>query len=219
MIELDRVGCRIGGRWALEDVTLRVEAGELVGLEGPNGGGKSLLLAVCATLVRPDAGRVVIAGQDARSRAAAVRAVVGYVGESVGFYPDMTVGEDLEFFGRASRLTRADAAAAARAILGRLGLLPAAGVRMAEASRGLLRKIALARALVHQPRVLLLDDPGSGVDADGCAALWRELRRHVEDGGAALVAGGDGDLLRHARRIAVLREGRLHQEPSLVEPA
>jgi len=215
VIRLESVGCRIGGTWALQGASLHVRAGELVGLTGPNGGGKSLLLAICATLVRADAGEVVIAGHDARTRPRRVRGAIGHVPESVGFYPDMTLRQDLEFFAAAHGIARAAIPGVVDDVLRRLDLGGLPGLRMEWASRGLLRRMALARALLHRPPVLLLDDPGSGLDAEARGALWRELGRHVDGGGCALVASHDtAELARHAHRVTLLSRGRI-ESPSV----
>lgn len=210
MIALAGVGCRLGGRWVLLDVSLDVAPGEIVGLGGASGSGKSLLLAVCATLVRADAGDVRVAGRDPRKTPAAVRATIGYVPGEVGYDPRMTVAEDLAFFARAHGLARAAAREAVREAVVRWQLGEVADVTMAAASRGWRRRVALARATLHRPAVLLLDDPADGLDADGRERLAHELRRHADAGGAALVAASRADDLdRATHRTVRLAAGRL----------
>ena len=210
MITLAGVGCRLGGRWVLLDVSLNVAPGEIVGLAGPSGSGKSLLLAVCATLVRADAGDIRIAGRDPRKAPAAVRATIGYVSDETGYDPRMTVAEDLAFFARAHGLARAAAREAVRDAIVRWQLGEVAELTMAAASRGWRRRVALARATLHRPAVLLLDDPADGLDADGRERLAHELRRHADAGGSALVAASrPDDLDRATHRTVRLAAGRL----------
>jgi len=210
MIELSQVSCRVGGRWVLQDVSLRVPEGEVFGLAGANGAGKSLLLAVCATLIRPAGGTVFIAGRDARAEARAVRRLIGYLPEEVGWNPQMTVREDLAFFAGAHGLARDAGRAAAGEALERWGLAPVAGAPVGDLGRGLRRRLGLARALLHGPRVLLLDDPAAGLDADAREILWRELRRHAAGGGSAIMASHRADELAAAcSRVGVLAGGFL----------
>lgn len=210
MIELGQLGCRVRGRWVLREVSLEVGAGEVVGLTGPNGGGKSLLLAICATLVRPDAGSLRLAGVDARAAPAAARRLIGYVPDEVGCDPRMTVREDLQFFAAAHGLPARARRAAVEDALARWRLDGVAEARMSELSRGLARRVALARAWLHRPRILLLDEPAAGLDAESRATLDREVDLHAEAGGAALVATHDVErLARAGRRIGVLVAGEL----------
>jgi ABC-2 type transport system ATP-binding protein len=210
MIDLDALGCRGRTGWVFRDVSLHVEPGEVFGLVGPNGAGKSLLLAVCATIVRPHAGSVRIAGLDARTRSTAVRRTIGFVPEQVGFNPRTTVREDLDFFAVAHGLARPDRRAAVDDGLRRWGLREVADEPMGGLSAGLARRVALARAWLHRPRVLLLDDPGSRLDADGHATLWGALEEHALNGGSALVVAYDvKPLARVARRIGLLARGAL----------
>jgi ABC-2 type transport system ATP-binding protein len=210
IIDLRRVGCRVAGRWALQEVSLQVPPGELFGLVGPNGGGKSLLLAICATLIRPDTGSVRIGGHDVGSHTSTVRRLIGYLAEEIGWYPHMTVREDLEFFARAHGMRRDALRRATADALGRWGLQPLADTRMRDLSRGFLRRVGLARAWLHRPQLLLLDEPASGLDAEARAALTYELLQHLRDGGSAMIASHHmGEFSRCSHRLGVLAAGRL----------
>ena len=212
MVELKDVGFRSAGGWALRDISLRVLAGEVFGLAGPNGGGKSLLLAICATLVAPHIGTVRIGDEDARSSPAAVRRLIGYVPEIIGLNARMTVREDLEFFAAAHGMARQACRDAAGDALERWGLRTAAGDAMGHVSRGILQRVGLARAWLHRPRLLLLDAPASGLDADARDVLRQEMRRHVEGGGSALVASHElPELARWSHRVGFLVAGQLRQ--------
>lgn len=206
MIEVAGVGCRIARGWALRDVSFVVPPGEVLAITGPNGGGKSLLLAVCATLVRPDVGAVKIATIDVATRRVEARRLIGYVPDEIGWAPRVTVGEDLELFAGAHGLNRTARRAAVADALARWRLQPVGGERVERLSRGVLRRMALARAWLHRPRVLLLDDPAAGLDADSQKILWTELAQHCEAGGSAVVVTHD---VTRMSRIAVVAEGRL----------
>lgn len=209
MIDLVDVSCRAGDRWVLREATLRVEPGEAVALTGPNGGGKSLLLAVCATLARAASGTVRIAGHDARTSGSSVRRLVGYLSDEVGIDPVLTAREDLAFFAEAHGIRRALRAEAAGEGLRRWGLDRVADEPVARLSRGLRRRLGLARACLHRPRVLLLDDPTVGLDAEARVMLQGELRRHLDEGAAVLLASHDADAIHACDRTVALVEGRL----------
>jgi ABC-2 type transport system ATP-binding protein len=212
VIELKEVGFRSAGGWALRDISLGVSAGEVFGLAGPNGGGKSLLLAICAALAAPHTGTVRIGAEDVRSSPAAVRRLIGYVPEVIGLHPRMTVREDLEFFAAAQGLSRQACRDTAAGALERWGLGMAASEAMGRVSRGILQRVGLARAWLHRPRVLLLDAPASGLDAEGREILRQEIRRHVEGGGSALVTSHErAELARWSHRIGFLVAGRLRE--------
>ena len=208
MIVVSRLGCRAGARWALEDVSLDVRPGEIVALAGPNGAGKSLLLAVCATLVRADAGTVRIDGLEV-ARAGAARARFGYLPETLGHYPQLTVREDLHLFARAGGLNWWAAAAACDRVLERWSLVAHAGTRTGSLGGGLLRRVGLARAMVHAPPALLLDGPSCFLDAEAHETLWRELRTHANAGGAVLLATHHPRDLARAHRVVTLDAGRV----------
>jgi ABC-2 type transport system ATP-binding protein len=212
VLDLTEIGVRVDGRWVLRDISLRILEGEVCGLAGPNGSGKSLFLAVCATIVPAQTGRVAVGGADARSQAASVRRLIGYVPEAIGVYPRMTVREDLEFFARAHGMSRRAARDAADEMLERWSLRSVATDRMESVSRGCLQRVALGRAWMHRPRLLLLDEPTIGLDGDARKVLWREIRRHAEAGGSVLLASHHlQELARRSHRIAYLDGGALHK--------
>jgi ABC-2 type transport system ATP-binding protein len=212
VVELTQVGFHAAGRWALREISLRVPEGEVCGLAGPNGAGKSLLLAICATVAPVQMGTVRIGGEDARAHPAAVRRLIGHVPETIGMYPRMTVREDLEFFAGAHGLSRSAGRRAVEETLERWGLRTAAADRMGTASRGVLQRVALGRAWLHRPRLLLLDEPAAGLDAESCEVLWHEIRRHVEAGGSVLLASHRmPDLVRRSHRIGFLVGGELRR--------
>ena len=152
-----------GGRPACRDVTFAVEQGEVFGLLGPNGAGKTTTLRMLAGLYAPDAGSAVVAGhrvQAGRAGSAALRRQVGLLTEQPGFYDRLTARENLRYFAElmSARAGRVEA------LLDRFGLASHADRPFAELSRGMKQKLAIARALVHEPAVILLDEPTVGLD-------------------------------------------------------
>jgi heme exporter protein A len=158
---------RFGDRAALAGVDLEVAEGETAVLTGPNGAGKTTLLRVLATVLRPSAGEVEVAGHPLPGEARAARPLVGYAGHDPLVYAGLTARENLELY---AALYGVDGGAVAAA-LARVGLAARAGDRVSELSRGMLQRLSLARATLHRPRLLLLDEPTAGLDSEGQAVL------------------------------------------------
>ena len=161
---------------AVDSVDLTVAEGEIFGLLGPNGAGKTTTMRMLAGLISRTSGQVRIAGLDLADPVAAqhVRRIVGVVPEEVGLYPTLTATQTLVFFGRLQGLNRTDARSRAQVLLDRVGLTEAADRATATFSKGMRQRLALARALVHDPAVLLLDEPTANLDPEGAAEV-REL--------------------------------------------
>lgn len=193
---------------ALRSVTLDMAAGETLAVLGHNGSGKTTLLRILATLTRPTAGRGRIAGHDLVRERDRVRRLVAVVGHATHLYDDLTAGENLAFAealaGRASGGERV-----ARA-LAEVGLDGHAGTRVRSLSSGMRRRVALARAILREPRVLLLDEPFAGLDHDGAKRLEEHLHAFRAGGGTAVVVTHSlGRALAVADRVAILAGGRL----------
>jgi heme ABC exporter ATP-binding subunit CcmA len=202
------VGREFGGLPVLAGIDLTVEAGELLVLLGSNGAGKTTLLRILATLLRPDAGRLTLFGEDASRRPPAARRRIGYLGHESACYPDLTGRENIAFHAELHGVP--DAAARIAELLAWAGL-DAAGDRPVRVySRGMTQRLALARALVHGPELLLLDEPFTGLDAAATvrlAALLGELRR---SGHAIVLSTHDLDRVATlATRVAILHRGRI----------
>jgi ABC-2 type transport system ATP-binding protein len=177
---------RYGTKVAVAGVDLSVEAGEIFGLVGPNGAGKSTTLKILATLLQPSAGIVEIAGWSVTRNPDQVRGVLGFMPDVFGVYDDMKVWEYLDFFGRCYGLS----AAARRRVIGDLlELVDLADKKddyVQTLSRGMEQRLCLAHALVHDPQVLLLDEPASGLDPRARVEL-RELLRELRTLGKTIV--------------------------------
>lgn len=208
-----------GRRRALDGVSVALGAGECLALFGPNGAGKTTLLRILAGLLRPTRGSVHLDGQPVQG-AAEARAQVGLLSHQSMLYAPLTVRENVRFTARLYGVPDPDAATAAT--LARLGMAARAEQPVRALSRGLQQRVSIARAVVHGPRVLLLDEPYTGLDEAGAGTLTA-LLAELRDGGATLVlvTHNLGEGLALATRAAVMRSGRLvrEDERGSIEPA
>ncbi|MCX6544277.1 MAG: ABC transporter ATP-binding protein [Acidobacteria bacterium] len=205
---VEDVSRNFGRRRALSHINLTCHAGEIVGLLGPNGAGKSTLLAIVSTLLAASSGDVRYGTATARAMGPALRARLGLLGHDLYLYPELTARENLEFFTRLYGCPNVTAVVGDA--LGRAGLGERADDLVSGFSRGMRQRLALERALLHDPRLLLLDEPFTGLDDASGQALVARLRGLREDGRIVLIATHDLDLAEGLfDRVAVLRDGRL----------
>ncbi|MCT9818949.1 ABC transporter ATP-binding protein [Microbacterium sp. W1N] len=173
---------------AVRDVSFVAREGAVTGLVGPNGSGKTTLLLMLASLLAPDAGQVQVGGVDPVVDPAAARALLGWMPDSLGAWPNLTARETIVTTARLYDLDRQVAAARAAQLIREVGLDDVADAPARVLSRGQKQRLGLARALVHDPRVLLLDEPASGLDPQGRIDLRRLLRRLAADGRTVLLS-------------------------------
>ena len=205
-LELRGVSKAYGASPALRSVDLTAAWGSALALFGPNGAGKSTLLRVAAGLVRPDAGESIAGGFAQPSRSA--RAATGHVGHRDMLYPDLTAEENLRFFARLHGV--ADSRERIAEVLRDAGAERWANRRVRALSNGMRKRTSVARALLHRPALLLLDEPDAGLDAEGKAFVERVIRAVAEGGGAVVFATHDVERgLACADRYAALRGGRV----------
>lgn len=187
-IEVEGVARSFGDVHAVRDASFTVQPGSVTALIGPNGSGKTTLLLMLATLLRPDAGTIRIAGHDPVADPRAVRQAMGWMPDVLGSWGTVTVRRALEVTGRLYELTPEQARARASALIELVGLQELADRPSRVLSRGQKQRLSLARALVHEPRVLLLDEPASGLDPAARVELRELVRRLAGDGVAVLVS-------------------------------
>lgn len=177
-----------GSVQAVRSVSFEARPGEVTGLIGPNGSGKTTLLLMLATLLVPDRGEIRIGGHNPVTDSRAVRALLGWMPDVLGSWPTLTVRTSLELTGRLYGFDRSRAAARATELIGTVDLAPLADQATRVLSRGQKQRLSLARALVHDPRVLLLDEPASGLDPGARIALRVLLRRLAAEGRTIVVS-------------------------------
>ncbi|MGZ4616554.1 MAG: ABC transporter ATP-binding protein [Actinomycetes bacterium] len=201
---------------AVADIDLDAPPGQVTALVGPNGSGKTTLFLILASLLVPDAGEVRVGGHDPVAAAADVRAVLGWSPDVFGVYDNLTAREYLEFFAAAYRLPVAERAPRASELLATIHLEAYADAPVHVLSRGQKQRLGLARALVHRPRVLILDEPASGLDPRSRVDLRELLRTQAADGVAVLVSSHIlNDLEEVADRVVFIEAGRSVGEHTL----
>ncbi len=208
MIEVRGLIKRFGYTVVLGGVSLTVPTGQTVVLLGPNGAGKTTLLRILATLLRPTMGEVYIHGEDAVRRPERVRHLLGYVSHQALVYPDLTAMENLHFYARLYGLP--EASRRVQEMLEVVGLARRAHDLVRTFSRGMVQRLTIARALLHNPPVLLLDEPDTGLDPQAAAMLVKLLREVAQAGRTVLFT--THNLTRgvdFADRVLILAGGRI----------
>jgi len=207
---------RFGAVTALRGVDLELRRGQLVGILGPNGAGKSSLLRILAGLSRPTEGEIEHAEVAPRPRSAA-RAQVGFVGHQTMLYGELSAAENLVFAGRLQGVS--DPAARAQQLLEEVELADVARRPVRGFSRGMAQRLSIARALVHEPRLLLLDEPFTGLDAPSARSLGARLRELADRGRGLVYVSHDLAQVRQlADRVLVLAAGRIVHAGAVREP-
>ena len=209
-IELREVSRYFGRRRALSKVSLTCRRGEIVGLLGPNGAGKSTLLSLLSTLARPTSGAIYYGERTSSEHGDGLRARIGVLGHDLFLYSDLTARENLEFFGQLYGVMPLEVRVAAA--LAAANLEERAIDRVSSFSRGMRQRLALERALLHDPRLVLLDEPFTGLDEASAARLVQRLARLRADGAIVLMATHDFE---HADglidRMVCLRDGKARE--------
>ena len=187
-IVVDRVARSFGDVHAVRDASLRAEPGNVTALIGPNGSGKTTLMLMLASLLRPDTGTISVAGHDPVEQTADVRSRLGWMPDVLGSWSSLTVRATLEITGRMYSMSREAAALRAEALIQMIGLQELAWQPTRVLSRGQKQRLSLARALVHDPQVLILDEPASGLDPIARVELRQLVRRIASEGKTVLVS-------------------------------
>lgn len=210
MIRTQDLSKRFGDFLAVDGVTLTVGAGEVLALLGPNGAGKTTTVRMLTSVLRPTAGGARVAGYDVVAQPEKVRASVGVLTEHHGIYNRMPAAEYLDFFGELYGLDRVQRRRRREALLEQFGLAEAAHRRVGEFSKGMRQKLALARALVHDPPVLLLDEPTSAMDP-ASARLVRDAIKALRSAERAIIICTHNlvEAEELADKIAIIRRGRI----------
>jgi len=218
MIEADNLVKHFDEFVAIDDVTLRVEAGEVVALLGPNGAGKTTTVRMLAALLAPTAGHARVAGFDVAQSPIEVRRRVGVLTEAPGLYLRSTATEYLDFFGSAYGMPAALRRERAALLLSRFGMAPDANRRLSEYSKGMQQKLALIRCMLHDPPVLLLDEPTSAMDPHSARVVRDAILELKKDSRAIVLCTHNlTESEELADRIAIIRRGQIIAEGTPVE--
>jgi heme ABC exporter ATP-binding subunit CcmA len=196
-----------GARRVVDGVDLTVAPGEICGFLGPNGSGKTTTIRLLCGLLTPDAGSGTCLGMDITRDAARIRREIGYMTQRFSLYEDLTVFENLEFV--ASVYQMADHVRAVRHMLDRMGLADRADQLAGQLSGGWKQRLALAACVIHQPKLLLLDEPTAGVDAQARREFWDQIHDMAGDGLTTLVTTHYMDEAERCKRIVYLAKGRI----------
>lgn len=212
-IEAQDLTKSFGSQPALRGVDLKVSKGEFVTVLGPNGAGKTTLIKVLATLSRPSSGTIRIAGLDLRENPAQIRRHIGVVTHQTLLYDDLTAYENLKFYGKMYDI--ADLKEQIHDVTARVGLTPRLHDRVRTLSRGMQQRLSIARALIHNPSILLLDEPETGLDQHAMAML-EELLATVNPGERTVVVTTHNleRGLRMGNHVVILSRGRIAYEES-----
>ena len=206
-IEVLGVTKRYGNLTALDHVSFKVEQGEMFGLIGPDGAGKSTLYRILATLTNPDEGSAAVCGLDTEKDYKSLRSIIGYMPEKFSLYQDLSVSENLNFFASLFGVSIRENYDIIAPVFSQLERFP--NRRAGALSGGMKQKLALSCALIHRPRILLLDEPTTGVDAVSRSEFWDMLSALREKGITILVSTSYMDEATRCERIALIDKGKI----------
>ena len=210
IVQVDHLTHAYGDRTALADLSLSIRPGEIFGFLGPNGSGKTTLFRILSTLVPVSTGQVSMFGLDLKARRTEIRRQIGIVFQSPSLDKQLTAEENLRHQGHLYGLAGADLEHRIDEMLGRVGLAQRPREYVSTFSGGMRRRVELAKGLLHRPRLLLLDEPSTGLDPGARIDLWRYLREIREkDGVTILVTTHLMEEAEHCDRLAILHRGRL----------
>ena len=216
---IEAVGLRrsFGDVVAVDGVDLSVPRGSVLGLLGPDGAGKSTLIRMLATVLRPDAGDARVQGYSVTRQANRVTPRIGYMSQKFSLYPDLTVAENIEFFARLRGVAKAERRARSLELLTGMGLADFLGRQAGRLSGGMKQKLFLATTLMHRPDVLLLDEPTTGVDPVSRREFWRILADLNRAGTTVLVATPYMDEAERCTDVIFLDGGRVRHRGTPAE--
>lgn len=217
-ISTERLTRRFGGLTAVDGIDLRVEAGQFFGFLGPNGAGKSTTIKMLTGLLAPTSGRMALLGIDFAQHPVEVKRQIGVVPEGMGLFERLNASEYLEFVGRMYGLDKATTRKRSEELLEFMQLADRPKALIADYSHGMQKKLALAAAVIHGPRILFLDEPFEGVDALAAGALKELLARMTERGVTIFLTSHVLEIVeRLCTHVAIIKQGQLVAQGSLEE--
>lgn len=211
VIRTENLTCEFTAIRAVDQLTLEIPAGIVFGFLGPNGAGKTTTIRLLLGLLHPQSGRAEVLGLDTRRQAEAIREQTGALLEHSGLYERLTAEDNLEFYGRVWRLSKAARQTRIKELLTNLGLWERRQESAANWSRGMKQKLAVARTLLHRPRLIFLDEPSAGLDPIAAAALRNDLAALVAREGVTvfLTTHNLAEAEKLCQRVGVIQQGKL----------
>ena len=210
IIEIKNLSKNFARRPAVSDVNLSIESGEIFGLVGPNGAGKTTTMRMVVTLLQPDRGEITIGGHSVRKSPRDVRRMIGFMPDSFGVYNDMTVQEYLDFFGACYKIPPAQRKTLLNDLLQLVDLAHRRNDMVDTLSRGLKQRLSIARVLIHDPSILILDEPASGLDPRARVEI-RELLLEIARLGKTIIFSSHilADVAELCTRVGIMEGGKL----------
>lgn len=196
-------------RPAIDSIDLTVKSGQLYGLVGPDGAGKTTILRILSTVIKPTSGSAHLAGFDVIKQSEDVRALLGYMPQAFSLYPDLTVKENLKFFADINGVPAREQKQRIDELLEFARLTEFSTRRSENLSGGMRKKLALACALIHEPKILLLDEPTTGVDPVSRRELWHLLAKVIQQGVTVLVSTPYMDEAERCSTVSIINQGRM----------
>ena len=209
LVSADVVTRRFGAFVAVDQVSIEIKAGEVLGLLGPNGAGKTTLIRMLCGLLAPSSGQASVAGFDVARQSEQVRSRIGYVSQKFSLFSDLTADENMRFFARAYGVPRRQVAERIAWACGRAGVPSGLAGLVGDLSGAVRQRLALACAIVHQPEVLFLDEPTSGVDPLSRFRFWRLISALAGDGVAVIVSTHYLEEATYCDRLGLMMDGRM----------
>lgn len=210
-IVADGLARRFGAVEAVRGVSMTIARGEIFGLVGPDGSGKTTVMRMLAGVLRPDAGAIALEGIDVVGEPERAKAVLSYMPQRFGLYEDLTVDENIFFYGELFEVPRAEFRQRAAELLDAAGLAPFRRRLAGQLSGGMKQKLGLVCALIHTPRILLLDEPTTGVDPVSRRDFWAILYRLREQGVTIVMSTAYMDEAERCSRLALLHQGQMRR--------
>jgi ABC-2 type transport system ATP-binding protein len=207
VIDVEGLDKSFGGRRVVKDFSLKVQPGEIYGFLGPNGSGKTTTIRMLCGLLRPDAGKGIVLGHDVVRETSAIKRQVGYMTQRFSLWEDLTIRENLEFIARMYGMRERGGALAAA--LAQLGLEKRQHQLAGTLSGGWKQRLALAACMLHEPKLLLLDEPTAGVDPQARRDFWEEIHGLAAQGISVLVSTHYMDEAERCHRLAYIAYGKL----------